>query len=86
MEDLCDFYFFFYPFRSSNSILFWLPVTSVELLFSIIIFNSVTETAVTKEAFGYVDVENVKFCIIKPFQIFSTKWRIIFLKQSILMS
>lgn len=44
-----------------------------------------TETAVTKETFGYVDMENVKFFIIEPFQIFSTKWRIILLKQSILM-
>lgn len=39
----------------------------------------------TKEAFGYVDMENVKFYIIKHFQNFSTKWRIILLKQSILM-
>lgn len=51
-----------------------------------IICKSVTETAVTEEAFGYVDMENVKFFVIKPFQIFSTKWRIIFSTQSILMS
>lgn len=30
------FIFSFYPFRSSNSILFWLPVIAVELLFSIL--------------------------------------------------